>query len=104
MPLAYSYFAEQRPDVPPGSLIGPPKAAMVREPLPTPRLFLSECQLLVSDPGAAPQIWHRDNRQPGLTMILPLTEVDDSVGPTQLLPGTHHMMSGCTGSLLEAAS
>ncbi|CAK8995291.1 Ankyrin-3 (ANK-3) (Ankyrin-G) [Durusdinium trenchii] len=50
-------------------------------------LYLSECQLLVSDPGAVNQIWHCDNLQPGLTMILPLTDVDEELGPTHLLPG-----------------
>lgn len=29
-----------------------------------------------------------DNLNPGLTVILPLTEVDDELGPTHLLPGT----------------
>ena len=29
----------------------------------------------------------QDNLKPGLTVILPLTEVDDELGPTNLLPG-----------------
>lgn len=87
LPLAYRYFAEERPDALPGALLS--EASPSRHQ----RLFLSECQVLVSDPGAVQQIWHRDNRKPGLTFILPLTDVDDEVGPTQLLPGTHHLVS-----------
>lgn len=91
MPLVYRYFAEQRPDAPPGSLM----AAGAASPAAAagPRLFLSECQLLVSDPGAVPQMWHRDNRRPGLTVLLPWTDVDHEVGPTQLLPGSHHLVA-----------
>ena len=30
-----------------------------------------------------------DNLKPGLTIIFPLTEVNEELGPTQLLPGSH---------------
>lgn len=101
MPLVYRYFAEHRPDALPGYLFngggGTDEGEAPPQPAPAPqnvRGFLSECQLLVTDPGAVPQIWHRDNRQPGLTVLMPLTDVDDEVGPTQLLPGTHHLVAG----------
>ncbi|CAE8629366.1 unnamed protein product [Polarella glacialis] len=99
MPLVYRYFAGERPDATPGCLLGgsPPQGQ-------PPRLFLSECQLLVSDPGAVSQMWHRDNLQPGLTLLLPLTDVEDEVGPTQLLPGTHHLASGFLQGLPAAAA
>jgi len=94
MPLAYRYFAEQRPEVPPGSLLvaAPPALAEAAD-APRPRLFLSECQLLVSDPGAVAQMWHRDNRKPGLSVLLPFTDVDAEVGATELLPGSHHLVA-----------
>lgn len=101
MPLIYRYFAENRHDAPPGSMLDSPSATCTA---PTPRLFLSECQLLVSDPGAEAQMWHRDNRQPGLTVILPLTDVDAEVGPTDLLPGTHRLVGGGASGLLAAFS
>ncbi|CAK0892576.1 unnamed protein product, partial [Prorocentrum cordatum] len=101
MPLAYRFLAECRPDALPGCLMtgsaSEPAAAAA-----APRLYLSECQLLVSDPGAAPQMWHRDNQRPGLTVILPLTTVDAEVGPTQLLPGTHAGAWAAASALLES--
>lgn len=104
MPLIYRFFARQRPEDFPGLLLlREGGAASVSAGTPVPRLFVSECQLLVSDPGAVTQIWHRDNRRCGLTVIFPLTDVDDEVGPTQLLPGTQHLASnglaGLTGAL-----
>eukprot|EP00933_Yihiella_yeosuensis_P030476 TRINITY_DN24124_c0_g1_i1.p1 TRINITY_DN24124_c0_g1~~TRINITY_DN24124_c0_g1_i1.p1 ORF type:complete len:140 (-),score=12.88 TRINITY_DN24124_c0_g1_i1:119-538(-) len=38
-------------------------------------------------------MWHRDNMKPGLTIILPFSDIDDEVGPTHILPGTHHLAS-----------
>ena len=90
MPLCYRYFCENRPDASPGSLLNDGD-----NKLRPARLYLSECQLLVSDPGAVNQMWHCDNLNPGLTVILPLTEVDDELGPTHLLPGTH-LFPGCS--------
>lgn len=83
MPLCYRYFSENRPDASPGSFLNDGNGHSCS------RLYLSECQLLVSDPGAVNQMWHCDNLKPGLTVILPLTEVDDELGPTNLLPGSH---------------
>lgn len=97
LPLAYRYFAQERPDALPGAFFSG------ATPAKNQRLFLSECQVLVSDPGAVRQIWHRDNRRPGLTFILPLTDVDEEVGPTQLLPGTHHLVSPGGASAALAA-
>mmetsp|Transcript_177376 Transcript_177376/g.568770 ORF Transcript_177376/g.568770 Transcript_177376/m.568770 type:complete len:451 (+) Transcript_177376:349-1701(+) len=95
MPLVYSYFATMRPDAMPGSLLSGAKAEGDSGSSPgfSPRLFFSECQVLATDPGAVPQIWHRDNLCPGLTILMPLTDVDDEVGPTQVLPGTHRLVS-----------
>eukprot|EP00929_Paragymnodinium_shiwhaense_P063976 TRINITY_DN32012_c0_g1_i1.p1 TRINITY_DN32012_c0_g1~~TRINITY_DN32012_c0_g1_i1.p1 ORF type:complete len:406 (+),score=36.18 TRINITY_DN32012_c0_g1_i1:108-1220(+) len=86
MPLVYEYFARHRPDSLPGRVVDS------QADVSAPGLFLSECQLAVTDPGSVPQIWHRDNRQPGLAFAIPLTEVDDEVGPTHWLPGSHHFV------------
>ncbi|CAJ1329769.1 unnamed protein product [Effrenium voratum] len=91
LPLCWRYFVENRPDASPGCLADQEACS---------RVYLSECQLLVSDPGAVHQIWHCDNLRPGLTVILPLTEVDEELGPTHLLPGTHHLGGAKVGSAL----
>eukprot|EP00439_Symbiodinium_sp_Y106_P004437 s7858_g1.t1 len=95
MPLALRFFAEMRPDASPGCLLN---ASPGFDPeVSPPRLFLSECQLLISDPGAVHQMWHRDNLKPGLTILLPVSEVTGELGPTELLPGTHHLLRGAGG-------
>lgn len=93
MPLALRFFAEMRPDASPGCLLNTSFDGQVCPP----RLFLSECQLLISDPGAVHQMWHRDNLKPGLTILLPVSEVTGELGPTELLPGTHHLLRGAAG-------
>eukprot|EP00933_Yihiella_yeosuensis_P048035 TRINITY_DN4403_c4_g1_i1.p1 TRINITY_DN4403_c4_g1~~TRINITY_DN4403_c4_g1_i1.p1 ORF type:complete len:488 (+),score=88.35 TRINITY_DN4403_c4_g1_i1:88-1551(+) len=53
-------------------------------------VFLSEAQLIVSDPCAEVQRWHVDSvGGPGLTAFIPLTSVTLQRGPQQILPGTH---------------
>lgn len=104
MPLVYRYFAAERPSAPPGCWLNQAPGAPLRRREDVPHLFLSECQLLVSDPGAVSQIWHRDNRQAGLTIILPVTDVDKQVGPTHFLPGTHFLVRGLQGWPLCFAS
>lgn len=56
------------------------------------KLYVSEVQLLVSDPCAIDQFWHVDNTQPGVTVLLPLTPVPADIGPTVFLPGSHRLM------------
>mmetsp|Transcript_112984 Transcript_112984/g.319587 ORF Transcript_112984/g.319587 Transcript_112984/m.319587 type:complete len:494 (-) Transcript_112984:32-1513(-) len=104
MPVVYRYFSEWRPDAPPGSVLVAPSKGQLRPKIRPPRMFLSECQLLVSDPGAVAQMWHRDNRRPGLTVLLPLTDVDDEVGPTHLLPGSHRLGTGGGGGFAALVS
>lgn len=61
------------------------------------RLYVSEVQLLISEPCAADQFWHADNVSPGLTLIVPLTQAPEEVGATLLLPGTHHLLGETHG-------
>mmetsp|Transcript_79442 Transcript_79442/g.199645 ORF Transcript_79442/g.199645 Transcript_79442/m.199645 type:complete len:484 (-) Transcript_79442:80-1531(-) len=61
------------------------------------RPYVSEVQLLVTDPCAVDQFWHVDNTAPGLTLFVPLTEVPEDLGPTLFLPGTHHLLAGPPG-------
>ena len=53
------------------------------------QLICSQRQLLVSDVDSACQFYHQDNSKKGLTLLVPLIDVDFQHGPTQLLPGTH---------------
>lgn len=59
---------------------------------PGQRPYLSEVQLLISDPCAVGQFWHTDNTSgPGLTVVLPLTSVPAEIGANCFLPGSHHL-------------
>ncbi|CAL1129691.1 unnamed protein product [Cladocopium goreaui] len=93
MPLCYRYFSENRPDASPGSFLNDGNGHSCS------RLYLSECQLLVSDPGAVNQMWHCDawltgedkceGFNLGATMkgLKALAAAGGSVAPTPLRPG-----------------
>eukprot|EP00929_Paragymnodinium_shiwhaense_P036866 TRINITY_DN19714_c0_g1_i1.p1 TRINITY_DN19714_c0_g1~~TRINITY_DN19714_c0_g1_i1.p1 ORF type:complete len:494 (-),score=80.04 TRINITY_DN19714_c0_g1_i1:137-1618(-) len=66
--------------------------------------YLSEIQLLVSDPCADSQFWHVDNAQSGVTVFVPLTDVPADLGPTHFLPGTHHLFKENAGRLARYRS
>jgi len=56
------------------------------------QVFLSEAQLIITDPFADIQFWHLDcvgGR--GLTAFVPLTDVPLDKGPQELLPGSHYL-------------
>ncbi|CAJ1401824.1 unnamed protein product [Effrenium voratum] len=57
----------------------------------TARPYVSEVQLMVSDPCAVDQFWHVDNASSGLTLVVPLTAIPQEMGATLLLPGSHHL-------------
>jgi len=74
--------------------------------------YISEVQMIVTDPNASDQFWHIDNCSQGLTLFVPLTPVSEDIGPTLFLPGSHHLFEGertygqrfrsCSSSLLES--
>mmetsp|Transcript_90621 Transcript_90621/g.189513 ORF Transcript_90621/g.189513 Transcript_90621/m.189513 type:complete len:495 (+) Transcript_90621:57-1541(+) len=101
MPLLYRYFNELRPQGFPACLnrFDEPGSSSASCP---PRPFVAVSQILITNPGSVHQIWHRDNRHPGLTILLPLTDIDDEVGPTQLIPGTHRLVTSGRGASLLA--
>jgi len=49
----------------------------------------SDLQLLFSLPNSGDQIFHQDNSHPGLTVLVPLVDMNLENGPTQLLPRSH---------------
>jgi len=57
----------------------------------TSQPYVSEVQLIISDPCALDQFWHIDNAAHGLTLFVPLTQVSEDLGPTLFLPGSHHL-------------
>ena len=54
-----------------------------------PGIKRSDLQLLFSLPNSGDQIFHQDNSQPGLTVLVPLVDMHLNNGPTQLLPRSH---------------
>lgn len=54
------------------------------------RPYVSEVQLLVAVPTAVDQFWHVDNAARGVTLVVPLTPVQEDLGPEMFLPGSHH--------------
>jgi hypothetical protein len=52
-------------------------------------VYRSELQLLTATPASSNQQWHSDNRQRGLTVVVPLTDFTPANGATQLLPFSH---------------
>jgi len=73
MPLIWEHLSAGMP--------GPP----ARQP------YVSEVQLLITDPCATDQFWHIDNSARGLTLFVPLTPLPEELGPNVFLPGTHHL-------------
>lgn len=63
-------------------------------PMDTTSPYRSDLQLLVSLPQSKDQFFHQDNRRQGLTVLIPLVEVTLDIGPTQLLPRSHHLTAG----------
>merc|ERR1719203_247581 len=61
-------------------------------------MYVSEVQILVSDPCAVDQFWHIDNTAPGVTVLLPLTPVPEEIGPTAFLPSSHLLFGKGPGS------
>jgi len=55
--------------------------------------WISEVQMLVTEPCAPDQFWHTDNISPGLTLYVPLTDVPEDLGPMHFLPGSHHLLT-----------
>jgi len=65
MPLVHAYLSKHRCDKKP---------------------YMSELQVMVTDPLAVEEFWHKDNTGPGLTIIVPLTPVPRKVGLVGMLP------------------
>lgn len=55
-------------------------------------LMLTTLQIVDSVPGSAIQIWHADNAEKGLTVIIPLTDLTENNGPTELIIGSHDLL------------
>lgn len=53
------------------------------------QMFLSEVQLIVTDPNAEKQFWHLDSAGSGLSVFIPLAPVRADLGPQHVLPGSH---------------
>jgi hypothetical protein len=58
-----------------------------------PHVRLSTVQLVQSSPGSCDQCWHADNADKGLTFIIPLIDITKQNGTTQLVTGSHNLLS-----------
>lgn len=65
---------------------------------PSQNLYISEVQLLVTDPCAVDQFWHIDNTAPGITVLIPLTPVSEEIGPTHFIPSSHLLFGEVPGA------
>ena len=63
------------------------------------QLILSEVQIVDSLSGSAIQIWHADNASRGITVVIPLVDLTDENGPTELLSGSHTLMKNIVGNI-----
>ncbi|BAM39446.1 conserved hypothetical protein [Theileria orientalis strain Shintoku] len=53
------------------------------------RIFLSNVQLISSDAMSFVEPWHRENKNAGITVVIPLQDTHKSNGRLQFIPGTH---------------
>jgi hypothetical protein len=58
-----------------------------------PNIFLSEMQMLVSQPNSVNQFWHRDNSKLGISFTIPLHDTTLELGPTQIMTNSHKKSS-----------
>jgi len=71
-----------------------------------------ECGFLTSEPGARAQAFHSDTSPPGLDACesaalkvqLALVEVDETMGPLEVVPGSHASGGSATGSHASGGS
>lgn len=74
--------------------------------------YISEIQMVVTEPGALGQFWHTDNAFKGITLVVPITPMPEEMGPISFFPGSHHLfdsglsygarLQGCASSLLRS--
>lgn len=55
----------------------------------SPEIRCHDLQAIVSVPGSSTQSWHADNSSRGLTVIMALSDITPTHGPTQIWPYAH---------------
>ena len=55
------------------------------------QLMMTTLQIVDSLPGSALQIWHADNAEKGITVVIPLVDLTEQNGPTELIAGSHSL-------------
>ena len=63
------------------------------------RLYLSEAQLIVTDPLATTQFWHANNTRSGITVMVPLVDIGVDLGTDSFFPGSHKAVGRSLGVL-----
>lgn len=64
-------------------------------------LMMTTLQIVDSLPGSAIQIWHADNAEKGITVIIPLIDLTDLNGPTELISGSHNLLGNTWSKTTE---
>lgn len=63
--------------------------------------YVAAAGFLINRPGSQSQNWHRDGPDEGyIDCFVPLVDLDNSLGPTALQPGTHHKEDGGDGAVV----
>ena len=60
-------------------------------------ILMTEVQVVDSLPGSDIQIWHADNAKRGITFIIPLVDLTNQNGPTELITGSHSLWDNTFG-------
>jgi len=56
--------------------------------------YVAAAGFLMNEPGSNSQYWHRDGPDEGfIDCFVPLIDLNESIGPTAIQPGTHRMTS-----------
>ena len=61
------------------------------------QMVMTEVQVVDSLPGSDIQIWHADNAKRGITFIIPLVDLTNQNGPTELITGSHSLWNNTFG-------
>lgn len=56
-------------------------------------IFLSTIQIVDSIPGSTSQLYHVDNAKKGITIVIPLVDINEKNGGTEMIIGSHNLFT-----------
>ena len=75
------------------SMISDAKEVAEKYIFPEKKVKLTTLQIVNSAPGSDHQIWHSDNKTQGITLVIPLVDINEKIGTTQLISRSHLLLS-----------